>query len=319
MPYSSSQPVRIAIVGAGFVGATTAYALLISGLAAEIVLIDVERVKAEGEVMDLQHAAPLTHPTRIWAGDLSDCAGAAITVFAAGSGQKPGETRLDLVKRNTAILHAAMPEIAAVNPGGILLLATNPVDILTHEALSLSGLPSRNVIGSGTILDTARFRFLLSEHFKVDPRSIHAFIIGEHGDSEVPVWSLANIGGMGLRAYCEANGMVYNQNALDAIFLRTRQAAYEIIKRKKATYFAVAAGIIRIIEAILRDQHTVLSVSSRIEDYYGMHNVCFSLPAIIGRDGVEQVLRLQIDRNEQLALQRSYEVLRKAIREIRKA
>jgi L-lactate dehydrogenase len=314
---SKQDTFRVAIIGAGNVGATTAYALLWSGLAAEIVLIDLDRVRAEGEVMDLRHAVPLTHATKIRTGELADCAGAAVTVIAAGAGQRPGETRLDLVKRNVVVLRSILAEVTKANPSGIILITTNPVDILTYEAVKLSGLPQNRVFGSGTILDTARFRYLLSGHFGVDARSVHALIIGEHGDSEVPVWSSANIAGMGLRPYCAANGKEYSEAALDDIFQQTRNAAYEIIKRKKATFYAVAAGIVRIIEAIVRDQRTVLCVSSLISDYYGMGDVCFSLPTIIGRNGVEGMLRLDLDESEIAALRRSYDVLRKTLDEVK--
>src|SRR5579872_6902142 len=201
------RPTRVAVVGAGSVGATFAYALLLSGLAAEIVLIDSNRAKAEGEAMDLNHTVPFVHPTRIWAGDYSDCAGAAVTILAAGGNQKPGETRLDLLKKNATIWRKIVPEVAKHNPEGILLIATNPVDILTYAAGKLSGLSWERVIGSGTILDTSRFRYLLSQHFGVDARSVHAYIIGEHGDSEVPVWSSANIAGMRLSQFCKAQGI----------------------------------------------------------------------------------------------------------------
>src|SRR6266568_1051926 len=200
-------PNRVAIVGMGNVGASFAYALLLSGLAAEIVLIDVNHAKAEGEAMDLNHAVPFAKPTRIWAGSYEDCAGAAVTVIAAGANQKPGETRLDLVHKNAAIFSAIVPEVVKHNPDGILLVATNPVDVLTYVSYKLSGMSPQRVIGSGTILDTARFRYLLSQHFGVDSRSVHAYIIGEHGDSEVPVWSLANIAGMRLPDFCAANGL----------------------------------------------------------------------------------------------------------------
>ena len=209
----AAKPVRMAIVGTGNVGATLAYALLWSGLAAEIVLIDANRARAEGEAMDLNHAMPFTRPVRIWAAagedPYAECAGAAIVALCAGAGQKPGETRLDLVKRNAGIFREVVPRIAQHNPAGILLIATNPVDVLTYVAWKWSGLPAQRVIGSGTVLDTARFRYLLSRHFGVDPRSVHAHIIGEHGDSEVPVWSLANVAGMRLRDYCAASGKPY--------------------------------------------------------------------------------------------------------------
>ena len=306
-----SQPVRVVVVGAGNVGATFAYALLFRGLAAEIVLIDANHARAEGEAMDLNHAEPFTNPTRVWAGSYEDCAGAAIVVVCAGAGQGPGETRLDLVKRNADIFAKIIPEIVRRNPDGILLIATNPVDVLTQVSQKLSGLPVNRVIGSGTILDTARFRHLLGRHFKVEPRSVHAYIIGEHGDSEVPVWSLANIAGLRLADYAELNGISHDETALDDIFRQTRDAAYHIIERKGATYFAVAAGLMRIVEAILRDQRTVLSVSSLVNGYYGIENLCLSLPAIVGRNGIERVLRLHLNDKEEAALKRSAEVLKK--------
>lgn len=304
------KPTRVAVLGAGNVGATFAYALLLSGLAAEIVLIDADHSKAEGEAMDLNHTVPFAHPTRIWAGDYEDCAGAVITVIAAGAGQKPGETRLDLVKNNRAIFGQIVPRVARNNPDGLIIVATNPVDVLTYEAWTLSGLAAERVIGSGTILDTARFRHLLSQHFGVDPRSVHAYIIGEHGDSEVPVWSLANIAGMRLHDFCAAHDLPYDQAAMDEIFHQTRDAAYHIINRKGATYYAVAAGLMRIVEAILRNQNTVLSVSSLIDGYYGLSDVCLSLPTVINRNGVERVLRLGLSAQEIAGLRRSAEVLK---------
>lgn len=310
---SNNSPVRVAIVGTGNVGATFAYALLLSGLAAEIVLIDVNRARAEGEAMDLNHALPFTHPTRVWAGDYSDCAGAVVTVLTAGAAQNPGETRLDLVKKNAAIWSQIVPQAVKPNPGGILLIATNPVDVLTYAAWKLSGLPSERVIGSGTILDTARFRYLLSQHFRVDARSVHAYIIGEHGDSEVPVWSSANIAGMRLAQFSQSQQMLHDPKAMEEIFLQTRDAAYRIIERKGATYYAVAAGLMRITQAILRNQRTVLSVSSLVRDYHGLNDVCFSLPTVIDRGGVEQVIRLELDSGEIEKLRHSAQILRKTI------
>ena len=310
------QATRVAVVGAGNVGATLAYALLLSGLAAEIVLIDANREKAEGEAMDLNHTVPFAHPTRIWAGDYADCAGAAVTVVTAGANQRPGETRLDLARKNVAIFRQVVPRIAEHNPGGILLIATNPVDVLTYAAWKLSGRPARRVFGSGTILDTARFRYLLSEKFGVDARSVHAYIVGEHGDSEVPVWSLANIAGLRLPDFCAANDLVHDHSAMDDIFRQTRDAAYQIIERKGATYYAVAAGLVRIVEAVLRDQSTVLSVSSLIEDYYGIGDVCLSLPTVVDRGGIERVLRLHLDPSEIEALRRSADVLKATLSQL---
>jgi L-lactate dehydrogenase len=310
------RPVRIAIVGAGNVGATFAYSLLTSGLSSEIVLIDMNKAKAEGEAMDLNHSVPLTHPTRVWAGDYPDCAGAVVTVITAGSAQRPGETRLNLVQRNAAIFKGIVKEVVHNNPDGLLLVATNPVDILTYVSWKCSGLPSQRVIGSGTILDTARFRYLLSQYFDVDPRSVHANIIGEHGDSEVPVWSLANIAGMKLPDFCKANHFQCVDQDMERIFTQTRDAAYQIIERKGATYYAVAQGLLRIVEAILRDQSTVLSVSSLIEDYYGIQDVCLSLPTVIHRGGIERVLNLTLAENEIVGLQNSAQVLKQVIQEL---
>jgi L-lactate dehydrogenase len=313
MIHPHPHPVRVAVVGVGNVGATFAYALLLGGLASEIVLIDVNRARAEGEAMDLNHAVPFAHPTRIWAGDYDDCSGAAITVIAAGSAGISGGSRLDLVQENAAIFRQIVPEVARHNPDGILLVATNPVDILTYAAWKLSGLPPQRVIGSGTILDTARFRYLLSQHFGVDPRSVHAHIIGEHGDSEVPVWSLANIAGMSLPSFCTRHSCIFEREDMDRIFEQTRDAAYQIIERKGATYYAVAAGLMRIVEAILRDQRTILSVSSLIEDYYGVDDICLSLPTVVDRGGVARVLRLELSREEIEGLQRSAEVLKRIL------
>jgi L-lactate dehydrogenase len=306
--------IRVAVVGAGNVGASFAYALLLSGLASEIVLIDVNRDRAEGEAMDLNHSVPFAHPTHVWAGDYTDCAGAAVTVVTAGSNQRPGETRLELVARNAAIFRSIVPQIAAPNPEGIILIATNPVDVLTHTALRVSGLPAERVIGSGTTLDTARFRYLISRHFGVDARSVHAYIIGEHGDSEVPVWSLANIAGMRLPEYCEANRVTpLDDTTRRALYEQTRDAAYEVIQRKGATYYAIGAGLLRIVEAILRNQRTVLTVSSLIDGPYGLSDLALSLPTVIDRGGVEQIIRLNLSDDEEAGLRRSADVLREHV------
>ncbi len=309
-------PTRVVVVGICNVGASFAYALLLSGLAAEIVLIDANRPRAEGEAMDLNHAVPFAHPTRIWAGDYPDCAGASVIVLSAGAGQKPGETRLDLVQKNAAIWRDIIPRIIKHNRTAILLIATNPVDVLTFAAWKLSGLPSHQVIGSGTILDTARFRYLLSQHFGVDARSVHAFIIGEHGDSEVPVWSLANIAGMRLHNFAAAHGQSYDPKIMEEIFTQTRDAAYRIIERKGATYYAVAAGLMRITQAILRHQNTVLSVSSLIDDYYGIRDVALSLPTVVNRRGIEKVLRIELNEEEVARVRHSASVLQQIISKV---
>ena len=306
----TAHPSRVAIVGVGNVGATFAYALLLSGLASEIVLIDANHGRAQGEAADLSHAVPFSKPTRIWAGDYDDCSGAAATVITAGAAQVPGEDRLALVRRNDTIFATIVPQVARANPDGIVVVATNPVDVLAYRTFQLSGLPPERVLGSGTILDTARFRSLLAAHFDVDARSVHAYIIGEHGDSEVPVWSSATIGGMHLGDYCAGNDIPYETDALQQIFTDTRDAAYAIIRQKGATYYAVAAGLMRITEAILRDQNTVLPVSTLVRDYYGIDDIYLSLPAIVGRRGIARTLRLALTPEEALGLRHSAGILR---------
>jgi L-lactate dehydrogenase len=307
---------RVVVVGAGNVGSTYAYTLVLSGLVPELVLIDANRARAEGEAMDLNHAVPFARAMEIWAGDYGDCAGAALTLIAAGSAQRPGETRLDLLRRNAAIFGDIVPRVVAHNPGGIILVATNPVDVLSYAAWKLSGLPSARVIGSGTILDTARFRYVLSQRFDVDPRSVHAYIIGEHGDSEVPVWSLANIAGMRLREYCAAHGLACDDAELEGLFQQVRDAAYEIIAKKGATYYAVAAGLLRITEAVLRDENTVLSVSALVENYAGIDDVYLSLPTVVARSGIVRRLHLNLDDVERRGLRHSADLLRSVIAEL---
>jgi len=301
------------VVGAGAVGSTFAFALLLSGLASEILLVDANERKAEGEAMDLLHAVPFARTAHVWAGPIEDCRGAAVTVISAGAAQRPGETRLDLVQKNAAIFRELVPRIAEANPDGIIVVATNPVDVLTYLTYRISGLPAARVIGSGTILDTARFRMLLAEHYGVDPRSVHAHMAGEHGDSEVPVWSSANIAGMPLRDFGTTTGIGNDPAALERIYTDTRDAAYQIIERKGATFYAVAAGLVRIVQAILRDQHTVLSVSSLIHDYYGISDVYLSLPTVIGRHGVERIVPLGLSADEAAGLRRSAGLLRETI------
>ena len=308
---------RVAIIGAGKVGATFAYGLLMSGVANDIVLIDSNRAKAEGEVMDLEHAQAFAPPTRISVGDYSDCADASVIVVTAGGGRQPGDSRLDLLKKNYDLVAEIIASIMRHDPHGVILIASNPVDVLTYAALQLSGLPARQVIGSGTILDTARFRTLLSQHFGVDTHSVHAHIIGEHGDSEVPVWSLANIAGIKLSTFCDSHGMD-DAAPLQEIFVRTRDAGSAVIQRKGATYYGIAASLVQIIAAIVRDQNTVLSVSSLALDYYGINDVCLSLPTVLNRSGVKEVLPLQLSTDEIQQLQHSAEVLRSSIAALEK-
>jgi L-lactate dehydrogenase len=300
---------KIVIVGAGAVGASAAYALMIGGVAAEIVLIDVNEAKAEGEAMDLMHGSPFVRPVTVRSGNYPDCAGASIIVITAGSAQRPGETRLDLVKRNADIFGQMIPQIVAAAPEAILLIVSNPVDILTYVSLKLSGLPASRVIGSGTVLDTARLRALLGHRLNVDPRSVHGYVIGEHGDSEVVVWSRATVAGLPVEEFCHQRGIVYNASLREDIGTQVRRAAYEIIARKGATYYAIGLGIRHTVESILRDQNTILTVSTLMTGQFGMQDICLSLPSIVDHGGVEGVLLPDLSPDELIALQHSATVL----------
>lgn len=301
---------KVGVVGTGMVGTSFAYALMQRSLATELVLIDIDHARAEGEAMDLNHGLPFVRPMRIYAGTYADLAGADLIVIAAGANQRPGETRLDLLGRNAAIFREIIPAILAANDDGIIVVATNPVDILTTIGAQIAGPAANRVIGSGTILDTARFRYLLGQHYGVDPRSVHAYIVGEHGDSELALWSLANIAGVRLVDFVGANGQGYDQAALDAILEQTRNAAYEIIKRKRATYYAIGLGLLAIAEAVLRDQHTVMTISSLMTGQYGVTDIAISLPTIVGRDGAEEVLNLPLSEQEVVLFQRSAAILK---------
>jgi L-lactate dehydrogenase len=301
---------KVTILGTGMVGASYAYRLLGSGLASEIVLVDANRERAEGEMMDLNHAMPFDKPCQIVVGSYEEMAGSDIIVISAGSAQRPGETRLDLVSRNTAIFKNLIPQVAQAAPEAVLIIATNPVDIMTQAAIAYSGFRPGQVIGSGTVLDTARFRYLLGQYYQVDPRSVHAYIIGEHGDSEVPVFSTASIAGISLPDICRQQGRDYNQPDMDQIYQQVRKAAYEIIKRKGSTYYAIASGLHRISEAVLRDQDTVFSVSNTLTGQYGVSEVCLSLPMIVNRQGISKILTLPLNPEEQAGFERSAGILK---------
>lgn len=303
---------KVAIIGAGNVGTTTAFALLLSGLSSEIVLVDVDRARCEGEAMDLSHIQAFTFGTQIRSGDFSDCAHASIVILTAGKNQKPGQSRLDLLQENAAIVQEIVPQIVHYITNPILLVATNPVDPLTYAAWKLSGLPPQRVIGSGTIVDSAHFRYLLGHHFGINPQSVHAYIIGEHGDSEVPLWSLTNIAGIHLRAFCEHEGIAWDEPSLEAIFRDARDAANEIIRLKGETQYAIASGLVRIVEAIMRNENSVLTVST-VAEHYGIPLVALSLPTRINSKGADRVLHLPLTEQELAALVRSAEVIRTAI------
>jgi len=307
----------VGLIGTGMVGTTFAYALMQHGLANELVLIDADTRRAEGEMMDLNHGLPFVRPMRIIAGDYADLADADVVVICAGIGQRPGQTRLELLKTNAGIFQEIVPKILAVNQDAILLIASNPVDILTQISAEIAGMDCCRVIGSGTTLDTARFRYMLGQHYGVDSRSVHAFIVGEHGDSELALWSLANIAGIRLPDFVGANGQGYDQAALDRIFDQTRNAAYEIIQRKRATYYAIGLGLLSIVEAVMRDQHTVMTVSSPLTGQYGVKDISISMPTIVGRRGIEEVLNLPLSASELEAFRRSAQTLKDRLAEIR--
>jgi L-lactate dehydrogenase len=301
---------KVGLVGAGMVGSSFAYALMQRGLANELVLVDKDHGRAEGEAMDLNHGLPFVGPMRITAGDYDQLAGCELVVITAGANQRPGETRLDLLQRNAAVFRDIVPQVVAACPDAILVIATNPVDILTAISAKLAALPAGRVIGSGTILDTARFRYLLGEYYRVDPRSVHAYIVGEHGDTELALWSLANIAGVRLRDFVGPDGRGYDQAEMNAIFEQTRTAAYEIIKRKHATYYAIGLGLLTIVEAVLRDQRTVLTVSTPMTGQYGVEGIAISLPTIVGRGGAVEILDLPISAEERAAFQHSAQTIK---------
>ena len=307
---------KAAIVGCGFVGSASAFALMESGLFSELVLIDAARDKAEGEALDISHGLPFAKPMNIYAGDYMDISDASVVIVTAGAGQKPGETRLDLVKKNAAIFKSIIPEIAKVNKECILLVVANPVDILTHVALQLSGFPKNRVFGSGTVLDTARFKYLLGQHLGVDSRSVHSFIIGEHGDSEIAVWSSANVSGVPVNDFCEMRGHFNHGEAMKRISNEVKNSAYEIIEKKGATYYGIAMSVRKICEAIVRNEKAILPVSSLQQNNHGVSGITLSMPAIVGKDGVETTVPIDLSDEEEKALQKSAETLKKVLMEI---
>ena len=300
---------KVAVIGCGFVGAASAFALMQSGLFSEMVLIDSDPAKAEGEALDISHGVPFAKPIKIYAGGYDDIKNASLIIITAGANQKPGETRLDLVKKNISIFKSIIPEIKKRNFRGILLIVANPVDILTTVAQKLSGLPENRVFGSGTVLDTARLKSELGAHLNVDPRSVHAFISGEHGDSEIAAWSSANVSGIPLNKFCEMRGHFNHDEAVQKIAADVKNSAYEIIKRKRATYYGIAMSVKRICEAIVRDEKSILPVSSMMHGEYGIEGVSLSMPAIVGKDGIETLVPLQLSETEQADLQKSAKTL----------
>ncbi|MDY3908928.1 MAG: L-lactate dehydrogenase [Eubacterium sp.] len=300
---------KVGIIGCGFVGSASAFALMQSGIFSEMVLIDIDRERAEGEAMDISHGVPFAAPMKIYAGDYDDLKDAAIIVITAGANQKPDETRLDLVHKNAKIMKSVVSEIAKRDCQGILLIVSNPVDILTHVAQQVSGFPENRVFGSGTVLDSARLKYQLGKHLGVDSRSVHAFIIGEHGDSEIAAWSSANVSGVPLHAMCEMRGHFNHDDNTEEIEETVRGSAYEIIAKKDATYYGIAMVVRRICQAIVRDEKSIFPVSTCMHGEYGLENVVLSMPAIVGAKGVENLIPISLDKRETEKLHESADTL----------
>lgn len=307
---------KAAIIGCGFVGSSIAFSLMQQGTFSELVLIDANEKKAEGEAMDLSHGLPYTNAMDIYAGNYDDIVDAALVIITAGANQKPDETRIDLIDRNVEIFKQIIPEISSRNCEGILLIVSNPVDVLTYVAYKLSGFPANRVIGSGTVLDTARLKYLLGEQLRIDSRSVHAAIIGEHGDSELAIWSAANISGIPLEDFWELRGYYEHEQLMEWIYKDVRDSAYDIIERKGATYYGIAMAVNRIAQSIIRDQHSVLPISVLMNGEYALDDVCLSIPAIVGKNGLEKTLEIPLSQKEKDALEISAMQLKEVIRHI---
>lgn len=307
---------KVAVIGTGFVGSSSAFALMQSSLFSEMVLVDVMKEKAEGEAMDINHGAALCNPMNIYAGDYADIKDAAIIVLTAGANQKPGETRLDLLKKNISIHSSIMAEIRKQNCEGILIVVANPVDVLTLYAQKYSGMQENRVFGSGTVLDTARLRYLIGNRLDVDARSVHAYVIGEHGDSEIVTWSNANVSGVPLSDFFALRGMqgigdleVSQKDIADDV----KNAAYKIIEKKHATYYGIAASVVRLCRAVLKDEKCVLPISTCLHGEYGISEVSLSVPAIVGRNGIEELVPVLLSEQERDDLLKSANILKKSL------
>ncbi|NJL99393.1 MAG: L-lactate dehydrogenase [Synechococcaceae cyanobacterium SM2_3_2] len=325
MPNESSSPSQFrrllkgSIIGTGQVGMACAYSMVIQNTVDELILVDINQEKAEGEAMDLNHGMPFVEPTLVRSGDLAACAGSDVVVITAGAKQRPGESRLDLVQRNADIFKDLIGQVAHHCPDSILVIVSNPVDVMTYLAIKFSGFPAKRVIGSGTVLDTARFRYLLASRLSLDPRSLHAYIIGEHGDSEVAVWSKVNVAGTPVRALLPAMGLsedAEDKDPLAGIFDQVRDAAYEIIQRKGATSYAIGLGVTQLVQAILRNQNRVLTISTLLTGQYDLAGVCLSLPCVVGREGIRGVLTIDLTDEEQGQLQNSGQILKQTIDQV---
>lgn len=302
---------KVVVIGAGSVGTAYIYALLPGGLAGEIVLLDIDTKRAEGEVMDLSHGLPFIPPVKIRSGDYSDCRDASLIVVTAGAKQKPGQSRLELIRSNVEIVGSICEKIKESGSEAVLVMVTNPVDILTFLALKRLGWPKQRVIGSGTVLDSARFKYMLSMHCGIDARNVHAYILGEHGDSEVAAWSMTHIAGIPIKGYCVICGACDHTKTYQQITSDVRNSAYHIIDYKGSTYYGIGLSLVRISEAILRNENSVLTVSTLLQGEYGIKDICLSVPCIVGSSGVSSIITARLDIAEQRALESSADVLRK--------
>lgn len=310
---------KIGIVGTGLVGATAAYAMVMRGVGREIVMVDINKKRAQAEADDIFHAVPFAHSLRVFAGDYPGLAGSQVVILAAGVSMRPGETRLQLLERNSAIFADVVPQVLEHAPDAVLVVATNPVDIMTHLAARYAGehgVPPSRVLGSGTTLDTARFRVMLGRHLGVDPQHIHAYVVGEHGDSEVLTWSLVTVGGMSLAEFCRQHEIELDDSVRQEIEHRVRDAAYHIIEGKGSTYYGIGAALARIVDAILRDQRSILTVCTPVARVLDECDVTISLPHLVGGEGVLASFPLPLAEDERAALKASAEVVCQAIEEL---
>ncbi|MBY7145049.1 L-lactate dehydrogenase [Virgibacillus sp. NKC19-3] len=301
---------RVVLIGVGSVGISYAFGLVNQGITEELAIIGLNTEKAMGDVMDLNHGKAFAPSlTNVWLGDFEDCKDADIVCICAGANQKPGETRLDLVEKNMKILKDIVGDVMASGFDGIFLVATNPVDVLTQAVLAFCGLPANQVIGSGTTLDSARLRYKLGEYFQISPKAVHAYIIGEHGDTELPLWSRVTIGPVPLQTFLDTHEK-YNAKDLEDIFVDVRDAAYHIIEKKGATFYGIAMSLVRITESILKNEYTVLTTSNYLHGEYGVNDVCIGVPAIINRTGIQEIIEVPMNEEEQQKFTHSVQTLK---------
>lgn len=312
---------KITVIGAGFVGSTTAYTLMLSGLVSEIILLDINKDKAQGDALDINHGLSFTSPVRVVGGDdYSQIKGSDMVIITAGVGQRPGESRIDLLKRNATVFEDILGKtLKYCDTNTVILIVTNPVDILTYVATKISGYPKNKIIGSGTVLDTARLKYLIGEHTGIDARNVHTYIVGEHGDTEVAAWSMTTIAGIPIDDYCNLCKNcpdIVRKNCRNDLYVKTRDAAYEIIEKKGATYYAIAVSVRRIVECIIGNENSILTVSSLLDGEYGIRNICLSVPTIVNSRGADVVLEVKFSDDEHNALIKSADTLSKLARDI---